>query len=154
MAFRFPLEAVLHFRKSLEHQQELRLRSANQQVARARHLIEQLDHAIGQLQARQSQELGAGTTAAEMRFALERESELRQHRHNLDRELMRLETLRDQQQKIFQQARRERETFESLRDHQLHEYELASARREQRELDTMFLLRQAYILRRTSLRRG
>jgi flagellar export protein FliJ len=154
MAFHFPLEAVLHFRKSLEHQQELRLRAANQQVARARHLIEQLDHAISRLRNREAQALGAGTSAAELRFGLEREAELRQHRHNLESELARLETQRDQQQKLFRQARRERETFESLRDHQLREYERNSARRQQRELDALFLLRQAYLLRQSGLRRG
>jgi flagellar export protein FliJ len=145
MPFRFPLEAVLHFRKSVEHQQELRLRAANQQVARARHLIEQLDHAIGQLRSRSSHDLSAGSTAAELRFTLLRESEFQHHRGNLERELVRLETLRDQQQKVLRQARRERETFDSLRDQQLHDYESNSARREQRELDELFLIRQAYV---------
>jgi flagellar export protein FliJ len=144
MAFRFPLEAVFHFRKSVEHQQELRLRTANQQVARVRHLLDQTDERIRQIQTRQSQELAAGTTAAEMRFALEREAGLRLQRQNVERELLRLENLRDQQQRIFRQTRRERETFESLRDQQRREYERAAARREQRELDDLFLQRQAY----------
>ena len=60
---------------------------------------------------------------------------------------MRWQGLRDQQQKIFQLARRERETFESLRDHQLHEYERDARRREQRQLDDLFLLRQSYLKR-------
>ena len=70
MAFHFPLQAVFHFRQSVEHQQELRLRTANQQVARARRVVEQFDERIRQVQLRQCQELGAGTTSAEMRFAL------------------------------------------------------------------------------------
>jgi len=144
MAFRFPLQAVFHFRQSIEHQQELRLRAANQLVARTRHLIEQLDTRVEEMRNRQSHELGSGTTAAELCFALECESVLLHHRQTLQGELARLQRLRDEQQKIFQQARRERETFESLRDHQFQEYERNRARREQREVDDLFLLRRAY----------
>ncbi len=144
MAFRFPLQAVFHFRQSIEHQQELRLRAANQLVARTRHLIEQLDARMEEMRIKHSYELGSGTTAAELRFALQCEAVLLHHRQALQGELLRLEKLRDEQQKIFQQARRERETFESLRDHQLQEYERDRARREQREIDDLFLLRRAY----------
>ena len=79
MAFHFPLEAVLHFRKSLEHQQELRLRAANQHVARVHHLIEQMDLRRQQLHSTQTQELSSGTTVAEMRFGLLCEAELLRH---------------------------------------------------------------------------
>ena len=147
MPFHFPLQAVFHFRQSIEHQQELRLRAANQQVSKVRHLLDQIDERIRQVQTRESQELGAGTTSAELRFALSCEASLRQQRQEAQRELSRWQNLRDQQQKIFQQARRERETFESLRDHQLREYERDAARREQRQLDDLFLLRRAHLRR-------
>jgi flagellar export protein FliJ len=147
MAFHFPLQAVFHFRQSVEHQQELRLRAANQQVARIRHLVDQIDERIRQVHIRQSQALGIGTTSAEMRFVLGGETLLRQQRQEAERELVRWQNLRDQQQRIFQQARRERETFESLRDHQLRDYQRNAARREQRQLDDLFLLRQAYLRR-------
>jgi flagellar export protein FliJ len=147
MAFRFPLQAVFHLRQSLEHQQELRLRAANQQVAKVRQLLEQLDERIQHMQARESQELGVGTTSAELRFALSCDAALHQQRQEVEREMSRLQNLRDQQQRIFQQARRERETFESLRDHQRREYARDSGRREQRQIDDLFLLRQAYLRR-------
>lgn len=147
MAFHFPLQAVLHFRQSVEHQHELRLRASNQQVARAHHFLDQLDARLQQLHTRQSQDVAAGTSGAELRFALSCEVTLRQQRQAIQHELLRLQNLRDEQQKIFQQARRERETFESLRDQQLHEYRRDAARREQRHLDDLFLLRQAYLRR-------
>jgi len=147
MAFHFPLQAVLHFRQSVEHQQELRLRAANQQVARVRRLIEQIDARLQQTQTRQSQDVSVGTSGAELRFAVLCEANLRQQRQVLHVELARLQKLRDEQQKAFQQARRERETFESLRDHQLHAYQRNAARREQRQLDDLFLMRQAYLRR-------
>ena len=145
MAFHFPLQAVFHFRQSVEHQQELRLRAANQQVARVRHLLDQIEDGIREASAH-TRELGIGTTSAELRFALgaRRASPARQGcRARTDT----LQNLRDQQQKIFQQARREREIFESLRDQQLREYERKRRRREQRQLDDFFLLRQAYLRR-------
>jgi flagellar export protein FliJ len=147
MAFNFPLQAVFHFRQSVEHQQELRLRTANQQVARARRVLEQFDERIRQVQLRESQELVEGTTAAEIRFALTAKAALQLQRQDAERDLARWQDLRDQQQKIFQQARRERETFESLRDQQLRAYKRDAARREQRQLDDLFLLRQSYLKR-------
>ena len=147
MAFHFPLQAVLHFRKSLEHQQELRLGAANQQVARVRHLIEQMDQRRRQLDSTQTQQLSSGTTAAELQFGLLCDSELLRHRLVLEQELARLRQLREQQRQVFQQARRARETLESLRDQQFREYQKESARREQRSLDDLFLMRREYLRR-------
>jgi flagellar export protein FliJ len=147
MAFHFPLEAVFHFRQSAEHQQELRLRAANQQVARARYLIEQLDARFQQMRVQRSQELAAGTTVAELRFAVSCESALLEQRQAMQRELVRLQGLRDEQQRIFQRVRRARETVEHLRDQQRRAFERDLARREQRQLDDFFLLRQSYLRR-------
>ena len=147
MAFHFPLQAVYHFRKSLEHQQELRLLAANQQVAKVHHLLEQTEAGIQELQVRHTRELGNGMTAAEMRFMFEASSVLAARRKDLERELTRLKNLRDQQQRVFQQARREREIFESLRDQQFRLYVRNQSRREQRQLDDSFLLRQFYMRR-------
>jgi flagellar export protein FliJ len=147
MAFHFPLQAVFHFRQSVEHQQELRLRAANQQVAKVRHIIEQLDARVQQIHIHQSQELKMVTTAAELRFAASCESALLEQRQSMQRELVRLQSVRDEQQRLFQRARRARETFENLRDHQCREYERAAERREQRRLDDFFLLRQSYLRR-------
>ncbi|MGC2450720.1 MAG: flagellar export protein FliJ [Candidatus Sulfotelmatobacter sp.] len=147
MAFHFPLQAVYHFRQSVEHQQELRLRTANQQVAKVHHLVEQTEDGIKELQVRRTRELGDGMTAAEMIFLLNALSVLAARRKDLERELVRLKNLRDQQQRVFQQARRERETFESLRDEQFRLYVRNQGRREQRQLDDSFLLRQSYLRR-------
>lgn len=147
MAFHFPLQAVLHYRESLEHQQELRLRAANQQVARVRRILEQHRARLQDLRASRGQELLAGTTAAELRFTTLRESALQHQRQELERELQRLQALRDEQQKLFVLARRQRETLAGLRDSQRHDYERTTARREQRQLDDAFLLRRSYLQR-------
>jgi flagellar export protein FliJ len=147
MAFHFSLETVLHLRQAIERQQQLRLRAANQQVARMRHLIEQIDRCTLDLRRQQAQQLSSGTTIAELRFAERRAETLAALRQNATLELSRLEQHRDQQQRVFQQARRERETVESLRARRLREHDRNSSRRQQRQLDEIFLLRQAYLRR-------
>ena len=147
MPFNFPLQSILQFRRSLEHQQELRLRAANQQVARSQHLIEQIDLRRLDLQAERSRELGVGVTAAELRFGLQCEAELLRQKRELELQLIRLQQLRDQQREVFQQARRTRETLEAVRDQQLSVYKQEAARRNQRNLDDMFLLRRGYLHR-------
>ncbi len=145
MPFRFALDSVLHFRKSIEHQQELRLRSCNQHVARVRRLLEQTDHHLYQLRVDSGQRLAAGGNSSQLHFDISCEAAMRGHRDELERKLSHLQRLRDQQQRIFQQARRERETIESLRHRQLHEYERDQTRREQRQLDDLHLLRRSYL---------
>jgi len=144
MAFSFSLDAVLRLRQGMEHQQELRLRAAHQQLARVRHGIERIDHSLGEAQRRSCSILASGTTSAELLFALQSEVALLEHREKLGVELTRLAKLRDQQAEIFRRARRERDTIESLRDQQLREYKRHALRCEQRRLDDLFLLRRNY----------
>jgi flagellar export protein FliJ len=145
MSFRFPLEAVLHFRQSLEHQQELRLRTANQAVARLSHLIEQVDNGKRQLRDNQSRELRRGTTSAEICFALGSESAFAVLRLKLGSELALAQKVRDEQRLVFAQARRQRQTLESLRKVQLEKYKRGAAQQQQRALDDLFLLRRAHL---------
>jgi flagellar protein FliJ len=144
MAFRFALETVLHFRRSVEHQQELRLRAANHQVASMRHQIEHIEQQMASMRARESGDLAAGTTAAELQFTRACEATLDQQRIAAQGELLRLERLRDQQRELFQQARRAREVFETLREQQRKDYERNARRREQRELDELFLMQKSH----------
>ena len=147
MAFHFPLQAVLHLRQSMEHQQELRLRAANQQVARVQHMIEQMDLRRQEFHSAQSHELRVGMRAAELRFGLQCETELLRRRRELEQQLVRMQQLRDQQRDVFHQARRAREMLESVRDRQLRGYDRDALRREQRSLDDQFLLRREYLRR-------
>ena len=142
MPFHFSLQAVLHLYQSLEHQQELRVRAANQKVARVRHAIEQLEALKRQNREQQSRELQTGKTGAELQFERTVESALIRHRGQLEIELVRVEQVRDEQQRNFRQARRRRETLTSLREAQFHLYQREAARREQRQADEAFLLRR------------
>jgi flagellar export protein FliJ len=147
MPFRFPLQAVLHFRQSIEHQQELRLRAANQQVARVQRMIEVADAQRQNLYANQSKELSQGVSAAELQFGLLYEKDLLRQRKELEPQLTQAQQVRDLQREIFRRAQQARETLESVRDGQLDLYRKEAARREQRSLDDLFLLRREYLRR-------
>jgi flagellar export protein FliJ len=147
MPFRYPLQTVLHFRQSLEHQQELRLRAANQQVGKVRHLITQMELASRESRALQLRRLETGLSSAEIRFQMSCEAVVEQHHASLERELVRLEKLRDEQLAIYQRLRRDHETLKGLRDQQLGLYQKEAARSEQRRMDDLFLLRQQYARR-------
>jgi len=151
MGFRFALQSVLHLRQSLEHQQELRLRAANQQVARVKHGLEQIDTRRRQMQSMQAQELGSGLTAAELRFELHCEEAMQRQRRELEMQLARLLQWRDQQRVLLQRARQARETLEAVRDGELQRYRQQAARREQRTLDDLFLMRKNLSARNRSL---
>jgi flagellar export protein FliJ len=144
MSFHFRLQAILHFRQSIEHQQELRLRAANQQVARVRHMVEQIDARRQELAAEQGRGLSLGVTAAELRFGMQCDVELVRHKKELLQQLQRFQQLRDQQREILRQARKARETLEGVRDQQLRLFEQEATRREQRNQDDLFLLRREY----------
>jgi len=147
MAFHFPLQVVLHFRESVEHQEELRLRAANQRAARVRRLLEQAEQATLELKSAQAKELGAGTTAAELRFAMQCEDELQRHCRDLRQQLEALQQACERQREVFRQAKRARETLESVRQQQLQLYHKEAARREQRRVDDLFLMRREYMAR-------
>ena len=148
MAFAFRLQSILHYRQSLEHQQELRLRAANQQVARVRHLVEQMDAHRQELHSAQNKQMSAGTTAAELQFELLCEVELLRHRRESSQQLVRLEQLRDQQREILHLARQARETLEAVREREFVLYRKEAGRREQRNLDDLFLMRREYLRHR------
>jgi flagellar export protein FliJ len=147
MGFHFAFEALYRLRQSVEHQYELRLRAANQQVAKVRHSLDQLKEQAQRLRTESSQDLRSGTTAAEIRFTLHNIDLVAAHHRELEQLLQRVSTMRDQQETLFRQAHRERETLEILREQQLQRYERTQLRRQQQRLDELFLLRRSYLSR-------
>lgn len=145
MGFHFAFEALLRLRQSLEHQQELRLRAANQQVAKVGRAIDQLDEEAKRLRAESSEHLTSGSTSAEIRYTLNSMDALRARRQELEQMAQRVSSIRDQQEALFRQARQERETLEILRKQQLQRYERNQVRRQQQRLDELFLLRRSFL---------
>ena len=140
MAFHFSLESVLRLRQSLEHQAELALQDANQRVSTVERQIEEVDARLRDDDRRERQRLASGLRAAELHFdGLCRDALLNQ-RSALQKELARVRHERDLRAASFRQVRQQRETVEALHRRQRERYELIAARRQQRELDDLFLL--------------
>lgn len=147
MAFQFSLAALLRFRQSLEQRQETLLRQANQQVAGLRHTIEALERAARDVSARDAQELASGLRASELHFSQLRRGIVQQHLARLKNELAAAQEIQSQRRLAFQKARQEREAVDTLRERQLQSFHEQELRREQRQLDDLFLLRRSFLRR-------
>jgi flagellar export protein FliJ len=145
MAFRFALEVLLRVRQGLERQQELRLQEANLRVAMLLRQIEDVHSEAGNIEARRRPQLESGITAAELQFDVLCRSVLTERQHSLEKQLVGAEAFRRSCSQDFQQARRQREVMDTLRLHQLQDYQQQQARKDQRRLDDLFLLRRAYL---------
>lgn len=143
MSFHFSLEALLRLRQSQEHQQELRLESANRAVTTLRGRLQALDTQIAGLTSFGTNELQAGTTMSELHFLHACREIALDTRKVLERELEKAEQLRAQCFRDYKNARMKRELLDSLREHQLKTQHQQESRRAQRELDDLFLLRRS-----------
>jgi len=147
MAFQFPLDMLLRFRRSLEHQRELALGEANQRVVSTEQKIAEVDRVIVNLLSRENREMESGLTAAQLRFDVLCRNALEDSRHDLETVLEQCKELRERCRKDYQKAHQDREVVETLREQQLQIFRRNAEKQEQRQLDDMFLLRREYLRR-------
>jgi len=142
MAFHFALAHVLRLRQSLERQRALALQQASLNVAQAQKTLAQLETFLDQSVNADAHSLTSGCRAAELHFAGLLRERLQQLRVQLEGEVRRLETLREQAAQAYEQALREREALDALQARRRREYQIEHARRQQREIDAAFLLQR------------
>jgi flagellar export protein FliJ len=147
MAFHFSLETLLRFRQGLERRQETLLQAANQRLATVRSEIDSLGQFLEHRRTVRSEELSRGTFASELQFEMVGDDILRQRLQVLHQECSRVQASRDEQLETFRKARTDREAVESIRDRQLRAYNEDQRRREQRQLDDLFLMRREFLRR-------
>ncbi len=148
MPFRFPLQTLLRYRHGIEQQRELRLHEAAQRVAAVRREIEMVDHCAQRLEQGELRELASGLKASQLHFNRLCRSVLMSRRLELQELLAEEEKNRAHCQAEYQSAHRDREAVETLRKEGQGRYLREEARREQRRLDDLFLLRREYMRRR------
>jgi flagellar export protein FliJ len=146
MAFHFFLDAVLRLRQSLERQQELLLREANQQMNAVQLRIDHLNTQLALYAAQETQQ--SILSGAELHFMGLCRSVLLGQRGSLEKRLATAQTIRNSRMTSFRQARQQREVLETLRHTQVQLYRQNEARQNQRQLDDLLLLRRAYLQRR------
>jgi len=142
MAFRFVLAPLLRLRQSIERQRALALQEANLKVSRAQETLAQLERFLAGSAQSDSAALAAGRTAAELQFASVFRENLHRFRQELQSDVRKLELLRQQAAGEYHQAYREREVLETLRARQRRAYQQEQLRRQQQELDAVYLLQR------------
>ena len=143
MAFVFPLQGVLRVRELQERSELQRLQALAAQLAGVRAEIVSLEAEAEQVRRSVWQDASAGISGAELHFSAARESASLERRRLLQTKLQELERAQQAQMQRYLQSRQKKETIAHLREEQLAAWELEQSRRTQRQLDELFLVRQA-----------
>jgi len=140
MSFRFSLESVLDFRKSVEQSEETELLRIVQNINTVRGELQQLDASKQTVREYRNSELAARLPAAHLRAWDEHEKHLISVSSALSLRLQSLEIRRQKQLLILRDARRNRELLSKVREQRLKAYQREESRREQNAIDDLFLL--------------
>lgn len=144
MAFRFPLEALLRLRRSLEQQQKQRLAKAVFEVNRLSGDIAELDAEFCETQTRIRAELQNLNLGPALYLGAYSEMNYRNARKAWSVLLQRAEKKCAEEMRLYKELRQEREVLDSLRARRKWAYKRQLQRREQQESDDLFLLRATF----------
>ena len=143
MSFHFPLERLLRYCQAREHREENAFAALAHQAASLRAEIERwLDHER-QLRDSFRRPAKAILPAITLQFAETRGELVREKVAAFRKQLAQLEERRELQRQQLLSARREREALSTLRARQQERYRREQNKREQQEIDEMFLIRYA-----------
>ena len=145
MAFHFSLETVLRVRRGQERSARLKLEAIVSEQSAARAKMEQIAETGIVLKRRFQDQLKNVLKGSELQFEATRESSLALSRTRIRSRVLELEQQRLAQLRIFLDARRNREVLESVRLQKFDLCRIESLRREQQELDDLFLMRQQFL---------
>jgi flagellar export protein FliJ len=145
MAFHFSLETVLRVRRGQERSARLKLEAIVSEQTATRAKLEQITETGIVLKRRFQVELKNILKGSELQFEATRESNLLLSRTRIRSRVSELEQQRLAQLRIFVDARRNREVLESVRLQKFDLYRVESLRREQQELDDLFLMRLQFL---------
>jgi flagellar FliJ protein len=145
MAFRFTLEAVLKLRLSFERLERNRLLLISAALARVREALASLARDFDALETGTLAKLAAGITSAELEVDRRIQQSFRERRAALQKREAELAAKLALQQRAYQNAKNRREILEELRDRRLAQYRAEQLRREQQQLDELFLMRRGAV---------
>jgi flagellar export protein FliJ len=145
MAFRFSLQSILQLRRSQEQLERLKLEAIIWEQRQMRARLEGVIERSVESRRRFQQELAGGLTGSELQFQAMRQENTASVRTSLEDHLVELERSRQAQILVFHKFRQRREILENLRVRKLEVYAREQSRREQQELDDLFLMRQEIV---------
>ena len=142
MAFRFSLQAVLRLRRSYERRERLRLEIITRRRLHTRQQIDELKSEILEANDRLARTLQAGMPAVELHLEVAQANARAKRQEVLAEQLAKLTQEHRAQQVAYQHAQQQRQIIENLRDRLFAIYQQVQARREQQQLDDLFLIRR------------
>jgi flagellar biosynthesis chaperone FliJ len=142
MAFHFPLEAILRLRRVQERAERLKLEAIASEQTLARNQLENITQQFFASRRRFQQQLGDEKFGAELQFEDARSDRVAAARRALELRVAELEQERLKQVGTYKKAHQSREVLENLRGRKFALYVQMLSRREQQELDDLFLMRK------------
>ncbi|HEY2391157.1 MAG TPA: flagellar FliJ family protein [Candidatus Angelobacter sp.] len=142
MAFRFALESVLRLRVSYERQEQARLELATQHLYAAREKCAVLKKEQSALEANFRTTMASGMDASELHSYLSSKLGLEVAEAEAARAEAGASKLWNEQRTKFLRARQDREVIASIRLRQHQEYVVEQNRKEQQQIDDLFAMRR------------
>jgi len=142
MAFRFSLQAVLRLRRSYERRERLRLEIITRRRLHTQQQIDELKSEILEANDRLARTLQAGMPAVELHLEVAQANARAKRQEVLAEQLAKLTQEHRAQQVAYQHAQQQRQIIENLRARLFAIYQQIQARREQQQLDDLFLIRR------------
>ncbi len=141
MPFRFSLENILSFRKNVEHAEELSLNKILQEIASIQMDLHRVETEHKQFRAQRDRDLTKGLPAAYLQELIEKEQYLENSMEMLRVQLQDLEIKRMAQLTVLRTAQQNREVLDEMRKQKHTTYQREQNRREQKDMDDLFLAR-------------
>jgi flagellar export protein FliJ len=142
MPFRFTLAAVLLVRESAEKREDQALQKIQFEMARALRELEELSAQIANEHTAREQAMQRPIPAVQLHSFLTQAHQMAEKKKALLARIEILKQERDLQMKAYQAAHRDRETLTGMFNDQRDAYEQERARRQQKQLDDIFMARR------------
>jgi flagellar FliJ protein len=141
MAFKFPLAAVLKYREDLEKREERILEQRREALACLDNKLAEVKDYRRQLIAQRESLLNRGVLGDDLHHATEQQQQLQRSEEEIRKQVATALLNYDQQMKVFLAARQKREILDELKDAQTSSYREKQDRREQQNIDEIFIAR-------------
>lgn len=141
MAFQFTLEALLRYRRGVEHRERLRLAAIHRTLAGLRQQTEAFARQQTSLRSQLKQRMSGGVSMAELHEANSFETVAQKMTESLLAQIARHDTERAAQQERYLLAWKNCQVLEKLRERQRLAWQGKMTRRAQQELDEQALRR-------------
>ena len=145
MPFHFPLEGILRLRRGQERLERLKLEAIASEQAQARRQLEIMTAQFFESRRHFQKQMGVEKFGSELQFEDARSDRVAATLRALTLRIFALEQQRLKQVEAYTKARQGREILENLRSRKFEVYRQTLSRREQQELDDLYLMRQGFL---------